>query len=71
MIYSLSTTVLSVEEGFKTHHISGSGPDAVFEKESLGWFVHFEGSYEAIYLGDSRPNFNPGDKVKVTFEKVI
>lgn len=30
-------------------------------------FVHFEGSRESIYL-DS--DFAPGDKVKITFEKV-
>lgn len=36
------------------------------------WFVHFEGSKEAIALGrDTEPQpYLLGDRVKITFEKV-
>jgi hypothetical protein len=33
------------------------------------WFVHFDGSHESICLGRERPNFNPGNIVKITFER--
>jgi hypothetical protein len=35
-----------------------------------GWFVHFEGSHESIFLGQERPKFNPGDTVRITFERI-
>ena len=36
------------------------------------WFIHFEGSKEAIAIGvDTEPQpFSFGDRVKITFEKV-
>jgi len=36
------------------------------------WFVHFDGSRESIAFGTSAEPapFNPGDQVKITFEKV-
>lgn len=32
------------------------------------WYVHFDGSHEAICLGSDKP-FETGDLVKITFEK--
>ena len=38
-------------------------------RESLGWFVHFAGSREALFFGHVRPKFNQGDIVRITFER--
>lgn len=54
MRYVVYSKVLKVEE----------------QKEpKVGWFVHFEGSWESIFLGEEKPAFEPGDTVKITFEK--
>lgn len=34
------------------------------------WFVQFEGSWESLNFGVEEPQFNPGDKVKITFERI-
>jgi hypothetical protein len=34
-----------------------------------GWFVHFAGSHESVFLGPEKLDFNVGDKVKITFER--
>ena len=39
------------------------------DKVPIGYFVHFDGSHESIYLGDEA-TLVVGDKVKITFEKV-
>jgi hypothetical protein len=33
--------------------------------------VTFSGSHEALFFGHDKPDFNPGDKVKITFERII
>lgn len=68
--YTVLAHVAKVDEAFARDHVSGTGPDAIFTKRSLGWYVIFVGSTEAIYFGESRPQLNPGDKVKVTFERI-
>lgn len=70
MIYSIFTKVLRNEESFESIHVSGSGEAAVFTKKSLGWFVTFEGSYEALYFGDTKPTLTVGKTVKITFQEV-
>jgi hypothetical protein len=69
-VYVVYTTVVAVREHVRNRHISGAGPDAIFQTETLGWFVHFAGSYEAIHMGPDKPEFAQGDRVKITFEKV-
>lgn len=34
------------------------------------WWVQFEGSWEALRFGEKKP-WDPGDMVKITFEKVV
>lgn len=36
--------------------------------EPLGWFVHLEGSQEALFVGYEKPPFQKGQTVKVTIE---
>ena len=40
------------------------------EKVGLGYFVHFLGSHELIYVGEDVPDMRVGDKVRITMEKV-
>ncbi len=65
--YTVMTEVVNVEEVFKREHISGVGPNEVAKQVSQGWFVTFSGSRESLYFGDLRPDFQIGDKVKITF----
>lgn len=36
------------------------------EEENLGWFMLLEDSWESLYLGDKKPDFEVGDQVEVT-----
>lgn len=69
-IYVLTTQVSRVFEHREKKHISGSGDNAMFETVSKGWYMAMEDSYEALYLGEEKPNWNPGDKVKITLERL-
>jgi hypothetical protein len=70
-IYILHSTVVEVREHFKTIYIEGISKDAIFKNQSFGWYVLFEGSGECLYFGESQPDLNKGDKVKITFERII
>lgn len=67
--YTIPTKVNSIEQHWKRLHVSGFGPDAIFKNTSLGWFVHFEGSWEALYLGQEKPDLQTGDEVIITIRK--
>lgn len=64
--YTVTTTVLKVDEHFNITVLKNGEEIA----QSLGWFVHFEGSWESLYFGDVKPNFDKGDAVKITFERL-
>lgn len=68
-VYVIPAKVADVKEHFKQTYVSGSGDETVFKSESLGWFVRFKGSDECLYFGDTKPELNIGDKVKITFER--
>lgn len=68
--YVVHSTVLKVEERKAKLYVSGVGGDAIFNEVSRGWFVWLDGSFEAIHLGLEKPEFEKGDKVKVTFERI-
>lgn len=68
--YSIFTKVVKVEEAKQRVHLSGSGDAATFTTISLGWFVTFEGSYESLYFGETRPKFTVGKNVKITFTEI-
>lgn len=37
---------------------------------SKGWYMHLEGSHEAIYVGETDNGWKVGDEIRITFEKV-
>ena len=40
-----------------------------FEYEDMGWFMLMEGSWEYLYMGETKPSFDVGDDVIVTIER--
>lgn len=67
--YIIRTKVTKVDELFEQIHVSGVGKEAVFKKQSRGWFLLLEGSHEALHVGFEKPTFNPGDKVEIVIRK--
>lgn len=58
-----------VVRAFKVHH--EDEPDTVEQvTQDLGWFVALDGSREALGLGPDKPDLAPGDKMRVSLEKV-
>jgi hypothetical protein len=70
MLYTIRTRVLKLEERHVSRYISGFGDSATFQDVSIGWFLHLEGSYEALFLGMEKPGMQTGDEVKITLEKI-
>jgi len=68
--YVVLATVKAVHEGTEVIGVGYSGGKVSFARKSSGWFVNFEHSHEALYLGEEKPELNPGDKVKITFERL-
>lgn len=42
--------------------------DAHTEEEALGWAILLEGSLEWLFVGEEKPDFAVGDKVRITIE---
>ncbi len=69
MRYIIRTQVTEVREVFIRKYISGHGPSATFEQQSRGWFVYFQGSYEALCVGPEMPDLKEGDPIIISIEK--
>jgi hypothetical protein len=55
-----------VEESRVVSSRKGEGDTVLCTSETLGWFVHFEGSYEALFVGFEKPEgFDPGTEVDI------
>lgn len=64
------TKIARVDKRSEIVHVSGWGNDAVMKSNSLGWYVQFEGSQEAIFFGDEKPEIEVGDEFRITFERM-
>jgi hypothetical protein len=64
-----SVLVQSVTERFDTKWVCGLGKEAIFRKESMGWYIRLEDSWEALFVGYEEPNITAGDRVKITITK--
>ena len=69
MKIKFTAKITRIEEKFDKQHVKGVGPDALFVTVSQGWFVSFEGSYEAIFIGMDKPTAMVGDPalLEITF----
>lgn len=70
IVWAVYSKVVSIKERFMNQHVSGFGDNAIFNIISLGWYVHFEGSYESLNFGNERPPFKEGDTIRISFEKL-
>lgn len=68
--YVVLATVKAVHEGTEVVGVGFTGGNVQFARKSCGWFVNFEHSHEALYLGEEKPLLEPGDRVKITFERL-
>lgn len=76
--YTIYAKVVSIREEFepireidRQKEAAGIGGELLKSKgRSLGWFVVFEGSREAIHMGYEKPDIEAGDEFKITFKKV-
>lgn len=69
--YVFHTSVISVTER-KEQYNHRRNPDdnsTLYDIRSLGWFVRITES-SAIFFGMEKPELEPGDKIKITIEKV-
>ena len=67
--YTFYTNVQRIEHRTRKRYVSGVGDKARFVDEDLGYWLHLEGSYEALFLGLEEPTIHTHDLIKVTFEK--
>lgn len=70
--YVLHAKVLDVSErvviAYKNLAEAKTEAQVEREEKSIGWFIHLEGSREALFLSMTKPEINKGDTVKVSIE---
>lgn len=62
--------VINKEERFERRWVEGIGKDAKFIDAPLGWYIHFEGSFESLCFGMNEPRFEIGEMIKINFEHI-
>lgn len=67
--YIVHTFVDRIEEHFEDYYISGVGANAKFKRMSKGWFMLLAGSHEAIYVGETCPDFKVGGSIEIVFRR--
>ena len=68
--YVVFATVKAVHEGTEVVGVGFAGGRAQFARRSVGWYVNFEHSHEALFLGHEKPVLEAGDRIKITFERL-
>lgn len=61
-----------VRQKLRIHHVIVTRVSKVVNlgtEEDQHWWVNFEGSWESLYFGSTKP-YDEGDRVKITFQKV-
>lgn len=71
MLYKFRTKIKSVKEEFRQFnwHKDQDGKSTC-DRESIGWFVHLEGSYEALNFGRNKPDIKEGQMVEVSIRRM-
>lgn len=69
IIYRINTTVRGVSQRTEAVYVTGQGKEAVFSEVVKGWYVHFDGSRESIYLGMEKPDLEIGSEVEITIKR--
>lgn len=72
----MSTKFVMVDRVRKIEHkvaqrwLRGTGKDAVFAEDSVGYWAVFESCPASMFLGSIEPGLRAGDSVRLTLEKV-
>lgn len=63
--------VVGVTEGFKIdpEAVKGFGPNAIMPAKSDGWYITFDNGLK-LPCGPTKPDFKPGQHVRLTVEGV-
>lgn len=69
--YTIHSRVVNTFEKKTPQYRGGIGSEAAFVDVSRGWFVHLEGSWEALYLGQDKPDLAAGDEVVIQIRKRV
>ena len=70
MKYIVETTIVSIERRERKVWAHGKGEFTVFRNVDLGFFMLLEGSHESIHIGFDQPVFRPGDRIRISFERI-
>jgi hypothetical protein len=76
MVYKINTTVKELVHKRTAVKVTADRTDPVdpklyWEYEDVGWFVQFNGSYEALFMGKDRPiDLEPGTKVEILIKRI-
>lgn len=68
--FIFETTVRKVDKIKRVQKAWKEGDTIRTEEADLGYFAHFNGSWESIFLGYDKPLLQPGDTVRITIEKI-
>lgn len=71
-IYVVHTRVVKIEEKFITHSVRKDPQDSnntIVHRDSIGWFILFEGSSEYLHLGTEKPELEIGNAVEIMIRK--
>jgi hypothetical protein len=66
--YVTEVVVKAVEERKETMRAYKHGEEVKTVEESIGWFITLEGSDASLWLGFEKPEFSPGQTIRLTLE---
>ncbi len=69
VIYRIDTRISNLVEEFGSSYMGGFGKDAIFHKYSKGWYAHFQGSWEKLFLGMNEPTLKAGDEITILIKR--
>jgi hypothetical protein len=64
------TTIDRVFELKTKKHVSGFGPDAIFDTSSAGWYIRI-GNEITLFCGEEKPLLAEGQKIRITIEGLV
>lgn len=71
LVYKIHTKVKDLEFKKRALRVTADrtdpeNPVLKWEYEDIGWFVQFDGSYEALFMGKTEPiDLKPGTEVEI------
>jgi len=68
MILRFPVVVTDIFERKVQKHKSGFGPNAIFDTDSIGWYLRFNDNF-SLYVGMEKPDVAPGDKLVMKLER--